>query len=120
MDPTRTGHGQSPRTLSGPCRVRVVEFSFYKSIAAGARAQTANAGSVIRAEGLRLRLTGLNYCTCVTPLLLPIDGRQTDRRTDGRTDGRTLDRYIDPSLHTMRAKKVKVAHTPLPSLGFQS
>ena len=27
-DPIRTGHGQSPRTLSGPCRVRVVEFSF--------------------------------------------------------------------------------------------
>ena len=27
-NPTRTGHGQSPRTLSGPCRVRVVEFSF--------------------------------------------------------------------------------------------
>ena len=28
-DPTRTGYGQSPRTLSGPCRVRVVEFSYY-------------------------------------------------------------------------------------------
>ena len=27
-DPTRTGHGQSSRTLSGPCRVRVVEFSY--------------------------------------------------------------------------------------------
>ena len=76
-------------------------------------------------------LLGARRCLSISPpqvtqqqthlrlLQRTIDGtdRQTNRQTDGH--GRPDDRYIDPAPRTIR-KKVKVAHTRLPSVGFRS